>query len=53
MVSLITFHAELIPQCAQVEEATLILTETSLCDGCPRPSSWDIAPLSVPGERQK
>ncbi|MEC8050160.1 MAG: Ig-like domain-containing protein [Myxococcota bacterium] len=47
MVSLITFDAELIPQCAQVEEATLVLTETSLCDGCPRPSSWDIAPLRV------
>ena len=47
MVSLITFHAELIPQCATVQEATLILTETSSCNGCPRPSTWNIAPLSV------
>ena len=47
MVSLITFHEELIPQCATVQEATLILTETSSCNGCPRPSTWNIAPLSV------
>ena len=53
MVSLITFDAELIPQCAQVEEATLVLTETSLCDGCPRPSSWILLRCAYFGERQK